>query len=141
MRVLTRTSLAMAWALALALPAFAGGDDYDAANDTEGKGPVYYGFVRDNRGSPVSDARVVLQPKSGEALVLKIERARPLPQPCRQGIPPRRHRYFLRQERLQAGDRRAAQSTGLERDEYRDQLYVAAIIDADVSGCAASAAC
>ena len=71
MRVLTRTSFAMAWALALALPAFAGGDDYDAANDTEGKGPVYYGFVRDNRGSPVADARVVLQPKSGEALVLK----------------------------------------------------------------------
>ena len=71
MRVLTRTSFAMAWALAIALPAFAGGDDYDAANDTEGKGPVYYGFVRDNRGSPVADARVVLQPKSGEALVLK----------------------------------------------------------------------
>ena len=49
----------------------AGGDDYDAANDEEGKGPVYFGFVRDNRGSPVADARVVLQPKSGEALVLK----------------------------------------------------------------------
>jgi hypothetical protein len=61
----------VAWILALALPAFAGGDDYDAANDTEGKGPVYYGFVRDNRGSPVADARVVLQPKSGEPLVLK----------------------------------------------------------------------
>ena len=53
------------------MPALAGGDDYDAANDTEDKGPVYFGFVRDNRGSPVADARVVLQPKSGEALVLK----------------------------------------------------------------------
>jgi hypothetical protein len=51
--------------------ALAGGDDYDAANDEEGKGPVYYGFVRDNRGSPVGDARVVLQPKQGEPLVLK----------------------------------------------------------------------
>ena len=53
------------------VPALAGGDDYDAMNDEEGKGPVYYGFVRDNRGSPVADARVVLQPKSGEPLVLK----------------------------------------------------------------------
>jgi hypothetical protein len=58
-------------AATLALPAHAGGDDYDAANDTEGKGPVYYGFVRDNRGSPVPDARVTLQPKGGEAVVLK----------------------------------------------------------------------
>ena len=35
--------------------ALAGGDDYDAANDTEGKGPAYFGFVRDTRGSPVSE--------------------------------------------------------------------------------------
>jgi hypothetical protein len=70
MSILIRTFAACA-ALALASPALAGGDDYDAANDEEGKGPVYYGFVRDNRGSPVADARVVLQPKSGEALVLK----------------------------------------------------------------------
>jgi hypothetical protein len=60
--------------LALALgPAtlFAGGDDYDAMADSEGKGPAYFGFVRDARGSPVSNARVVLQPKAGEAVVLK----------------------------------------------------------------------
>jgi hypothetical protein len=58
-------------AVTAAIPAIAGGDDYDAANDTEGKGPVYYGFVRDNRGAPVSDARVVLQPKSGDPTVIK----------------------------------------------------------------------
>jgi hypothetical protein len=52
-------------------PGFAGGDDYDAANDTEGKGPAYFGFVRDTRGSPVSNARVVLQPKAGEPVVIK----------------------------------------------------------------------
>ena len=63
--------LAACAAMACGLPALAGGDDYDASNDTEGAGPAYFGFVRDNRGSPVSDARVVLQPKSGEALVLK----------------------------------------------------------------------
>jgi len=61
----------LAIAIASGMPAWAGGDDYDAANDTEGKGPVYFGFVRDNRGSPVSDARVLLQPKSGDPLVLK----------------------------------------------------------------------
>jgi hypothetical protein len=58
-------------ALAFAAPAFAGGDDYDAASDTEGKGPAYFGFVRDHRGSPVSDAEVVLRPKKGEPVTLK----------------------------------------------------------------------
>ena len=43
----------------------AGGDDYDAANDVKGEGPAYFGFVRDNRGSPVVDAQVLLQPKKG----------------------------------------------------------------------------
>ena len=57
--------------LALAAPAFAGGDDYDATNDTEGKGPAYFGFVRDHRGSPVSDAQVILRPKKGEPVTLK----------------------------------------------------------------------
>ena len=40
-------------------------------NDTEGKGPAYFGFVRDHRGSPVSDAQVILRPKKGEPVVLK----------------------------------------------------------------------
>ena len=71
MSVLIRTFAASAVLAALAIPAFGGGDDYDAMNDEEGKGPVYYGFVRDNRGSPVADAQVVLKPKSGDALVLK----------------------------------------------------------------------
>lgn len=69
--MLIRTCVAAAVALALTLPAFAGGDDYDAMNDEEGKGPVYYGFVRDHRGSPVADARVVLKPKTGDALEIK----------------------------------------------------------------------
>jgi hypothetical protein len=65
-------TVALLAALVLApAAAFAGGDDYDAAADGEGKGPAYFGFVRDHRGSPLSDARVVLQPKSGEPVVLK----------------------------------------------------------------------
>lgn len=50
---------------------FAGGDDYDAANDVKGAGPAYFGFVRDNRGSPVVDAQVMLQPKKGKPVSLK----------------------------------------------------------------------
>jgi hypothetical protein len=64
-------AVALLAALALPATALAGGDDYDATTDGEGRGPAYFGFVRDHRGSPVSDARVVLQPKGGEAVVLK----------------------------------------------------------------------
>ena len=71
MCVLIRAIATGAALLVLAVPALGGGDDYDALNDEEGKGPVYFGFVRDHRGSPVADARVVLHPKSGEPLVLK----------------------------------------------------------------------
>jgi hypothetical protein len=56
----------MSWTLA-----FAGGDDYEASMDKEGKGPAYFGFVRDHRGSAVPGAKVVLQPKVGEPVVLK----------------------------------------------------------------------
>jgi hypothetical protein len=71
--MIARTAVRIA-AVALvlsAVPALAGGDDYDAANDTEGRGPVYFGFVRDNRGAAIADARVVLQPKSGEPTIIK----------------------------------------------------------------------
>jgi hypothetical protein len=57
--------------MAAATQAFAGGDDYDAANDVKGAGPAYFGFVRDARGSPVVDAQVVLQPKKGKPMALK----------------------------------------------------------------------
>ena len=57
--------------MAAAAQAFAGGDDYDAANDVKGAGPAYFGFVRDNRGSPLVDAQVVLQPKKGKTVSLK----------------------------------------------------------------------
>ena len=67
-RTLTLTAIV---GLAVCGSAFAGGDDYDADNDTEGKGPAYFGFVRDHRGSPVADASVVLTPKSGEAVTIK----------------------------------------------------------------------
>lgn len=68
MRMMAFTTAA---ALALGAQALAGGDDYDAANDTEGAGPAYFGFVRDQRGAPVSDAQVMLTPKSGQPVALK----------------------------------------------------------------------
>lgn len=53
---------------------FAGGDDYDAANDTEGAGPAYFGFVRDHRGAAVSEAQVVLHPKTGDPVTIKTNK-------------------------------------------------------------------
>ena len=64
-------AIALAFAAAAAAQAYAGGDDYDAANDVKGAGPAYFGFVRDNRGSPVVNAQVVLQPKKGKTVALK----------------------------------------------------------------------
>src|SRR3954454_13403516 len=70
--MLTRVAIfAAALAVVCVAPAFAGGDDYDASNDTEGAGPAYFGFVRDHRGAPVSDAQVWLRPKSGEPIAIK----------------------------------------------------------------------
>jgi hypothetical protein len=64
-------ALVLAIGVATAMQAFAGGDDYDAANDVKGAGPAYFGFVRDHRGSPVTDAQVLLQPKKGKHVALK----------------------------------------------------------------------
>ena len=71
MSTLIRTLAGAAAAIALGCSAFAGGDDYDAENDKEGAGPAYFGFVRDHRGAPVSDAQVFLKPKSGEPVAIK----------------------------------------------------------------------
>lgn len=64
-------ALAICMSVGCATQAFAGGDDYDAANDVKGAGPAYFGFVRDARGSPVVDAMVVLRPKKGKTVSLK----------------------------------------------------------------------
>lgn len=64
-------AIALFAGLAAAAHVFAGGDDYDAANDVKGAGPAYFGFVRDVRGSPVTDAQVMLQPKKGKPVTLK----------------------------------------------------------------------
>jgi hypothetical protein len=64
-------ALAMLAGVAVAAPAFAGGDDYDAANDVKGAGPAYFGFVRDARGSAVVGAQVMLQSKKGKPVTLK----------------------------------------------------------------------
>jgi hypothetical protein len=71
MTVMIRILVSALLVSAPVLTAHAGGDDYDAMNDTEGRGPAYFGFVRDHRGSPVSGAEVILKPKQGEPVVLK----------------------------------------------------------------------
>ena len=64
-------AIALAIGVAAATQTFAGGDDYEAANDVKSQGPAYFGFVRDARGSAVVDAQVVLQPKNGKPVALK----------------------------------------------------------------------
>jgi hypothetical protein len=64
-------SIVLVLSVAATTHTYAGGDDYDAANDVKGQGPAYFGFVRDARGSPVVDAQVVLQPKKGKPMALK----------------------------------------------------------------------
>ena len=61
----TRWMLAIATAV-LSTTALAGGDDYDAANDKEREGPVYFGFVRDANGAAVSGATVMLVSTNGQ---------------------------------------------------------------------------
>ena len=70
--ILIRTlALAATIALAYSGAVFAGGDDVDATGDFQDEGPSYFGFVRDNRGSPVSDAVVKLIPKTGDVVEVK----------------------------------------------------------------------
>src|SRR3981189_2804316 len=69
--VLVTRAIALAFAAGGPSGSCDGGDDYDAANDVKGAGPAYFGFVRDNRGSPVTDAQVLLQPKKGKPVALK----------------------------------------------------------------------
>ncbi len=80
-----RITLAICAAVAFGAQGFAGGDDYDASNDVEGAGPAYFGFVRDHRGSPVSDAQVILRPKMGRRGDDQDQRARALSQSYQQG--------------------------------------------------------
>ena len=103
-----------------------------AANDTEGKGPAYFGFVRDHRGSPVSDAQVILRPKTGEPVVLKTNVLGLYRSHVSKEVPPADVEVSCEQERLQAGRRDAPPRPG-QRHAHRDQLHAAAAVDRDAS--------
>src|ERR1044072_6625444 len=64
-------AIALVTGMAVAMQALAGGDDYDAANDVKGAGPAYFGLVRDVRGSPGSNAVVMMSPKRCKPVPLK----------------------------------------------------------------------
>jgi|DewCreStandDraft_4_1066084.scaffolds.fasta_scaffold63587_3 hypothetical protein len=66
----------------------AGGDYYDAATDFEGKGPVYFGFVRDTRGASVAEAQVQLRPKQGEPVLVKTNAIGMYRSHIRKGVSP-----------------------------------------------------
>ena len=70
-RLLIVVAIAISFAaLAAALPARAGGVNFGEDSDSS-DGPSYFGFVRDDGGSPVSGARVTAAPKAGGSLVTR----------------------------------------------------------------------
>ena len=71
MAVLARVVLITGALLLASGAVFAGGDEYDAAQDVQNLGPAYFGFVRDAGGTPLSDAEVMLHPKSGDPITIK----------------------------------------------------------------------
>ena len=49
----------------------AGGGEYEFTDDSGQAGPAYFGFVREDKGSNIGNAKVVLRSKSGEKVELK----------------------------------------------------------------------
>ncbi len=65
-------ALALASALAGLAPAHAGGVNFGDDNDNNAdQGPYFFGFVRDDSGSSVPDAKVTATVKAGGALVTR----------------------------------------------------------------------
>jgi hypothetical protein len=50
---------------------YAGGGEYEFTDDTGLAGPAYFGFVRQDKGSNIANAKVILKSKSGEKVELK----------------------------------------------------------------------
>ena len=51
--------------------AIAGGGEYEFTDDTGQAGPAYFGFIREDRGSNIANAKVILKSKSGDKVELK----------------------------------------------------------------------
>jgi hypothetical protein len=50
---------------------YAGGGEYEFADDTGQSGPAYFGFIREDKGSNIPNAKVILRAKNGEKVELK----------------------------------------------------------------------
>jgi len=55
--------------------AWAGGDFGGPDEQVEDQGPSYFGFVRDARGAPISDAKVTASVKNGVSLITRTTAA------------------------------------------------------------------
>jgi hypothetical protein len=71
-RASLRFALIVVWTFAVLAPAQAGGANFgdDDVNNGD-QGPYFFGFVRDESGSPVPDAKVTATVKAGGALVTR----------------------------------------------------------------------
>jgi hypothetical protein len=71
-RASLRIALIVVWTFAVLAPAQAGGANFGDDDDNNGdQGPYFFGFVRDESGSPVPDAKVTATVKAGGALVTR----------------------------------------------------------------------
>ncbi len=50
---------------------YAGGGEYEFADDTGQSGPAYFGFIREDKGSNIPNAKVILRAKNGQKIELK----------------------------------------------------------------------
>ncbi len=64
-------SLCLALAFAGAPHAWAGGEGFDPDDHSEDEGPAHFGFVKDERGKPVRDAKVSASYKNSLTLVTR----------------------------------------------------------------------
>jgi hypothetical protein len=71
MLVLLRSSVAVLVLILCGLGvAIAGGDEYNGPQDISARGPIYFGFVRDESGNPAVNAEVTLKPSIGSAVIV-----------------------------------------------------------------------
>ena len=72
MRGHRRFALLAAFAAAVSLGAWAGGSSFGEPDDhAPDEGPGYFGFVKDERGQPVRDAKVTVSYKTNLSLVTR----------------------------------------------------------------------
>ena len=68
-------SLVLACSMTICSPAWAGGSDDEAPDAPQDNGPSYFGFVKDQAGKPVQDAKVTAEIKGRGSVITRTNGA------------------------------------------------------------------